>query len=75
LRFLPDGKARLSFSDPDGALAPDTSRLEVHSTAAFEGPNTIWQTNTAGIFQSEGLLQFEEPFSATGQRFYRVIER
>ena len=76
LHRLPDGRFQLHFHDPDGTLASDLTRLEIHSTTNFIGPATVWVTNTTGLSIINGLILFEDTGSTNLiRRFYRVIEK
>ncbi|MEW6156073.1 MAG: immunoglobulin domain-containing protein [Verrucomicrobiota bacterium] len=75
-RLLPNGRVQLFFSDPDGTLAADPSRFEVHHTDHLSGPATVWIIHTSGITRSNGRFLFEDQTSGTvPSRLYRVIER
>ena len=76
LHRLPDGRFQLHFRAPDGTLASDLTRLEIHSTTNFVGPGTIWITNTTGFSIINGLIRFEDASSTNLlRRFYRIIEK
>ncbi|GDY23353.1 hypothetical protein LBMAG56_47000 [Verrucomicrobiota bacterium] len=76
LHRLPDGRFQLHFRDPDGTLASDLTRLEIHSTTNFTGAGTVWVTNTTGLSIINGLIRFEDASSTNLlRRFYRVIEK
>ena len=76
LHRLPDGRFQLHFRDPDGTLASDLSRFEIHSTTNLIGAGTIWETNTTVLSIINGLIRFEDAGSTNLlRRFYRVIER
>ena len=73
---LPDGRFQLHFLDPDGTLASDLTRLEIHSTTNFIGAGTVWVTNTTGLAIINGLIRFEDAGSTNLlRRFYRIIKR
>jgi hypothetical protein len=76
LHRLSDGRFQLHFRDPDGTLASDLTRLEIHSTTNFVGTGTIWITNTTGFSIINGLIRFEDASSTNlHRRFYRIIEK
>ena len=76
LHRLPEGRFQLHFRDPDGTLASDLSRLEIHSTTNLIGAGTVWVTNITGLSITNGFIRFEDAGSTNLQRrFYRVIEK
>ena len=76
LHRLPEGRFQLHFCDPDGTLASDLSRLEIHSTTNLIGAGTVWVTNITGLSITNGFIRFEDAGSTNLQRrFYRVIEK
>ena len=76
LHRLSDGRFQLHFHDPDGTLASDLTRLEIHSTTNFVGAGTVWVTNTPGLSIINGLIRFEDAGSTNlRRRFYCIIER
>ena len=73
---LPDGRMRLAFTDPDGAIASEPWRFEIQSTGEIGGSNPVWKTVSGTLAVVAGKLQFDsEAAEASGTQFYRVVER
>ena len=71
-----NGFVRLLFQDSDGGVPYDLSKVTVQwRTNLPSGMDTNWQSITAGIYLTNGFMEFDDTNNLSAPtRFYRLLE-